>query len=193
VLNSESSKLNIIVTLIADIILLLTVLVGLFRLRRNYGGRFGLEHLLWNQVGPWRFPCLALSTDMLSIRKGVIWLLIGTVAELTPVVSLADFIPHFIYAHGSITFQLFISLYLSGNFVSPSLSMKSANIDLLGTCFISDAVNIVCSCITSLWGDTASHFSHSFCWIDVPDASATHDVNCLDTDVSLFVRLHLLH
>ena len=36
--------------LVTDTILLLTVLVGLLRLRRNGGGRFGLGQLLWAQV-----------------------------------------------------------------------------------------------------------------------------------------------
>jgi len=117
VLNSESSKLNVIVTLIADIILLLTVLVGLFRLRRNYGGRFGLEHLLWNQVGPWRFPCLALSTDMLSIRKGVIWLLMATAAEVPPTVGPIYFIAHLLCVHCSVMLQVFLILNLNGTVV----------------------------------------------------------------------------
>jgi len=53
VLNTERNKLNIIVTLITDIVLLLTVLVGLLRLRQDGGGRFGIGLLLWNQVGSW--------------------------------------------------------------------------------------------------------------------------------------------
>jgi len=43
-------KLALIVTLIIDILLLVTVLVGLLRLRRDGGGRFGLQGLLWKQV-----------------------------------------------------------------------------------------------------------------------------------------------
>lgn len=57
VLNTESNKLNITVTLIADVILLLIVLVGLLRLRRHGAGRSGIGLLLWNQVGSLRFPC----------------------------------------------------------------------------------------------------------------------------------------
>jgi len=48
--NIESSKLNIIVTLITDITLLLIMLVGLLRLRRYGAGTFGLGRLLWKQV-----------------------------------------------------------------------------------------------------------------------------------------------
>jgi hypothetical protein len=56
VLNSDTSRLNIIVLAIADIVLLLTVLIGLFRLRSNEGGPFGIGHLLWKQVGLRSYP-----------------------------------------------------------------------------------------------------------------------------------------
>lgn len=48
--NTESNKPNIIVTLITDIILLLIMLVGLLRIRRQGGGAFGLGQRLWKQV-----------------------------------------------------------------------------------------------------------------------------------------------
>ncbi|KAH9964907.1 hypothetical protein BC827DRAFT_1374770 [Russula dissimulans] len=67
-LNSESNKLNVTVTLIADVILLLIVLIGLFRLRREGVGRSGIGLLLWNQ--------------------GVIWLILATIAEVPPTVLL---------------------------------------------------------------------------------------------------------
>jgi len=67
--NTESNKPNIIVTLITDIILLLIMLVGLLRIRRQGGGTFGLGQLLWKQ--------------------GVIWLLLATFAEVTPVVFIS--------------------------------------------------------------------------------------------------------
>ena len=51
VFNSRSSELNLIVTLITDTVLLLTMLVGLFRLRRDGDGKFGIGSLLWKQVG----------------------------------------------------------------------------------------------------------------------------------------------
>ena len=50
VVNTESTKLNIIVTLITDVILLLIMLVGLLRIRRYGCGKFGLGHLMWKQV-----------------------------------------------------------------------------------------------------------------------------------------------
>ena len=49
--NSHSSKLNIIVTLIVDVMLLLTVLVGLLRWLSDGLGMFGIARLLWKQVG----------------------------------------------------------------------------------------------------------------------------------------------
>jgi len=49
--NAESSELNIIAMLVTDIALLLIMLGGLFNLRRNGGGEFGLTQLLWRQVG----------------------------------------------------------------------------------------------------------------------------------------------
>ncbi|KAH9958776.1 hypothetical protein BC827DRAFT_1218481 [Russula dissimulans] len=66
VLNTERNKLNIIVTLITDIVLLLIMLVGLLHLRQDGGGRFGIGLLLWNQ--------------------GVLWLFLATIAEVPPMV-----------------------------------------------------------------------------------------------------------
>lgn len=50
VINSESSKLNIIVLLITDIVLLLIVLIGLLRTRHHGDSTFGIRRLLWKQV-----------------------------------------------------------------------------------------------------------------------------------------------
>jgi hypothetical protein len=48
--NIESNKRAIIAMFVADILLLLTMLLGLHRLRDRAGGMFGLAHLLWKQV-----------------------------------------------------------------------------------------------------------------------------------------------
>ena len=48
--NVNGIKLTLTVTLIIDTVLLVTVLVGLLRLRRDGGGKFGLQGLLWKQV-----------------------------------------------------------------------------------------------------------------------------------------------
>ena len=49
-LNTEITTKTIIAVLISDVILLLTMLVGLLRLRM-YGTMFGLAQFLWKQVG----------------------------------------------------------------------------------------------------------------------------------------------
>ncbi|KAN0141803.1 hypothetical protein V8E53_000265 [Lactarius tabidus] len=67
VLNTESSNKNAIATLVSDVVLLLTMLVGLLRLSRN-GMMSGFGQLLWKQ--------------------GLIWLFLATVAEVPPVVFL---------------------------------------------------------------------------------------------------------
>ena len=104
ILNVESNRLTVITILATDIILLSTMLVGLLRLRRGGGGKFELARLLWKQVRWWQTQVIVLLI-CIHLLKGVIWLLIGTVAELTPVVSLAGFIPHFICANSPITFS----------------------------------------------------------------------------------------
>jgi len=62
----DSIKLSTIVALATDIGLILIMLLGLFRLRRRGGGIMALGRLLWNQ--------------------GIIWLLLATVAGVTPTV-----------------------------------------------------------------------------------------------------------
>ena len=52
--NMDSNKINIILSLASDVILLLIMLVGLLRLRLE-SGEFGLGRILWNQVRRWRF------------------------------------------------------------------------------------------------------------------------------------------
>ena len=51
VLNIHSTKLNLIVVLITDIILLFIMLIGLLRLGFHESGVQGLGHLMWTQVG----------------------------------------------------------------------------------------------------------------------------------------------
>lgn len=69
----RSIELALIVTLVVDVILLFTVLLGLFRMRRDGGGMFGLSQLLWKQVG-WRGCPRWLScspfTDMFFLLLG---------------------------------------------------------------------------------------------------------------------------
>jgi hypothetical protein len=51
VLNMRITKLNLIVSLVTDIILLFVMLIGLLRLRLHERTAFGLGRLLWRQVG----------------------------------------------------------------------------------------------------------------------------------------------
>ena len=57
VLDTERSKDNIIALLVSDVVLLLTMIVGLLRLRKD-GTLFGLGKLLWRQVGRAHSPSL---------------------------------------------------------------------------------------------------------------------------------------
>jgi len=66
---TESSLLSFIPAIICDMILLLIMLVGLLILRRHHDGTVGLTHLLWKQ--------------------GVVWLALGTVTEIPPLVLIA--------------------------------------------------------------------------------------------------------
>jgi hypothetical protein len=53
ILNAESNKLTIIVMFVTDAVLLMTMFVGLLRLRRRGGSKFELGRLLWKQVRWW--------------------------------------------------------------------------------------------------------------------------------------------
>jgi len=57
--NMERDKLTIIVMLAADILLVLTMFLGLLRLRDRAGGLFGLARLLWKQGVMWLFIAFA--------------------------------------------------------------------------------------------------------------------------------------
>jgi hypothetical protein len=49
--NIHSTKLNLIIALVTDIILLLIMLIGLLRLGFHETGVRGIGHLMWTQVG----------------------------------------------------------------------------------------------------------------------------------------------
>ena len=93
VLNAEKSKPSIIATLITDTVLLLIVLIGLLRLLHDNSGSFALGRFLWKQVGS-GLSHFAVSrfTYLFPLPKGVIWLLIATVAEVPPTVCPVSFI-----------------------------------------------------------------------------------------------------
>ena len=50
--NGEDNKPTLIAMLATDVILLIIMLVGLFRLRQDGRGAFGLTQLMWKQVWP---------------------------------------------------------------------------------------------------------------------------------------------
>ncbi|KAF8487402.1 hypothetical protein DFH94DRAFT_26034 [Russula ochroleuca] len=66
--NFDSTKYSSITSFSSDLALLLIMLIGLLRLRREGGGAFALGRTLWKQ--------------------GLIWLLLATIAEVPPVVLL---------------------------------------------------------------------------------------------------------
>ena len=49
--NTENSKITVIATLVSDVVLLLTMLAGLLRLRQYSSNMSGLCQHLWRQVG----------------------------------------------------------------------------------------------------------------------------------------------
>jgi hypothetical protein len=87
--NVHTNMLNILVTLATDISLLLIMFFGLLRLGFHERGAFALGRLLWKQVGYWCFsPAVVFSAYIVArIHKGVIWLLVATIAEVPPAVS----------------------------------------------------------------------------------------------------------
>jgi hypothetical protein len=89
VANLYISERNILVTLATDMILLLIMFFGLLRLGFHERGAFGLGRLLWKQVGYWCFSLAVVFSAYIVVRihKGVIWLLVATIAEVLPAVS----------------------------------------------------------------------------------------------------------
>ena len=81
---------SFVVALISDTILLLTMLVGLFRLNRGIRGSIGVGRLLWNQVRLLCFSSWALDPTIgfITASKGIIWLLLAAAVEIPPVVRL---------------------------------------------------------------------------------------------------------
>ena len=89
IVNWNISKLNYLVTLTTDTILVLLMFFGLLRLGFHERDVFGLGRLLWKQVRYWCFSqAVVISAYMMArIHKGVIWLLVATIAEILPTVS----------------------------------------------------------------------------------------------------------
>jgi hypothetical protein len=81
------------------------MLIGLLRLHFHEPGVYGLGRLMWRQVR--MFALLvsraSLSTDALPVRKGIVWLFLATIAEIPPVVSVANSMPCFHPTHLELT------------------------------------------------------------------------------------------
>ena len=83
--------------------------------------------------------------------------------------------------------QLFICAYINGSFLHPDLSTKCTDRTFEYCIRRTEHRGFLFAIIlVRYWSLT------SFRETDVPDALTTHDVNCGDTDVSLFGRLCLL-
>jgi hypothetical protein len=81
--------------LITDFVLLVSIFIGLLRLRHHGVGTRGLGLLLWKQVGCWRFlRGFSPSANVISGRQCLIWLFIATAAEVPPVVRPIGFLMH---------------------------------------------------------------------------------------------------
>ena len=95
--NLHISVLNVLVTLVTDIILLLIMVFGLLRLGFHERGAFGLGRLLWKQVTYCYFLLAVVLSAYMVVRfhKGVIWLLVATVAEVPIAVSGRIHVPLF--------------------------------------------------------------------------------------------------
>ena len=65
------------------------MIFGLLRLGFHERGAFGLGRFLWKQVGYWYFSLVVVFSAYTAarIQKGVIWLLVATIAEVPPAVS----------------------------------------------------------------------------------------------------------
>ena len=93
------------------------MIFGLLRLGFHERGAFGLGRLLWKQVGYWCFSLIVVFSAYTAARihKGVIWLLVATIAEVPPAVSGQTCVP-LLFAHRDIMSKVFLSLNLNSRF-----------------------------------------------------------------------------
>ena len=93
------------------------MLTGLLRMRLKTGSAFGLAHILWKQVRLWQSLLAVILPNLLNyifVRKGLIWLLLATVAEVPSAVRLAILFHLFLLLIAPQTFML---LNLNGEFL----------------------------------------------------------------------------
>jgi hypothetical protein len=96
-LNIESNTLTIVTLLVTDCVLLVSMLVGLLRLRQGSSSTFDLGRLLWKQVsgdGSGWLLCCPPFANVFYVREGVIWLALATIADVTPSVGLINCLAH---------------------------------------------------------------------------------------------------
>jgi hypothetical protein len=87
--NLRRNMPTLISMLVTDLVLLVTMLIGLLHVRHHGAGRFALRRLVWKQVR-WRQSLGSLvPANVISVWEGIIWLFAATAAELPPVVSSA--------------------------------------------------------------------------------------------------------
>jgi len=179
--NIKSNMANLISMFVTDFFLLVIMLVGLFRLRCRVAGRFALAPFLWKQVRCQPFlDCRSFLLDVISIQKGLIWLLLTTVAELPPLVCLAGFLRHHLANHFFAS-QVFVSLDLNG-IPFPS-NPETKNVDPpVKFRAIRYSMSLFVMIATS---GGANKFLMRACNTDVLDAIPGDNVNRRNTDVPL--------
>jgi hypothetical protein len=96
--NFDSTKITVVASLVTDIGLLLIMLIGLLRFRLESSGAMNLAHILWNQVQWLHLPLTVIFLKLNFCCKGLIWLLVATIAEVPASVRLAPFSP-VLFAH----------------------------------------------------------------------------------------------
>jgi hypothetical protein len=85
---------------ITNFFLLVIMLVGLLCMHYRGVSTLALGSLLWEQVRCWgsqkAVVLFSPSANVISIRKGFIWLLLATIVVLVPMVHPADFLVSFL-------------------------------------------------------------------------------------------------
>ena len=119
---------------------------------------------------------------MFSVRKGVLWLLLATIAEVPPTVGPIYITATFHSSQRNVTGIDFLESKWYRCFLS-SIIMKGDETTLK----ITDALNLVRSCLEPCGGDSYA-LSQS---IDVSATSDDHALNLCDSDVSLSDRLRI--
>ena len=118
---------------------------------------------------------------MISIQKGLLWLLLTTVAELPPLVCLMSFLRHRLANH-SFSSQVFLCLNLNGTSFPSIWNLETMNVDspvkFRGIRYGMPLLVM----IPTRW--STKLLTHA-CNTDVLDAVPDDNVNCGNTNVPL--------